>query len=267
MSIILNIQAKYNALTQKEKELVDHLLKNKNQINNISITDLSKEIGISPSTITRFAKKVDCESFVDLKMKLNSLKNEVKHSKSDDVFTSVHNYYRETINSAKALLTNESIHYLVNEIINSKNIYIYGIGSSGLSGQEMMQRLLRMGFNVHCITDSHMMIINSAIVSKNDLVIGLSISGETKEVINALKVCNRNGAKTIGISGSKEGAMGKVVDELIVVPNTSFIGNDTFINTQFPTMYLFDLISMQLLNDVELKNKMQKTIDIIITAR
>lgn len=267
MNIILEIQNKYNSLTQKEKELVDYILKNKNKINNVSITTLSKEIGISASTITRFSKKINCDSFVDMKMKLNLLKNEVKLRKNDDVFSNVHNYYTETINSAKNLLTDKSIYNLVAEIKASSKIYIYGVGSSGLSGQEMMQRLLRMGFNVHCITDSHMMIINSAIVSKEDLVIGISISGETKEVINALKICKRNKAKTIGITGSKEGNIGKFIDELIIVPNTSFIGNETFINTQFSTMYLFDLISMLLLNDLDLKEKMQKTVDVIINPK
>ncbi|UUV20096.1 MurR/RpiR family transcriptional regulator (plasmid) [Fusobacteria bacterium ZRK30] len=267
MNIILEIQNKYNSLTQKEKELVDYILKNKNKINNISITTLSKEIGISPSTITRFSKKINCDSFVDMKMKLNLLKNEVKQKKSDNIFSNVHNYYAETINNAKNLLTDKSINNLVREIKKSNKIYIYGVGSSGLSGQEIMQRLLRMGFNVHCITDSHMMRISSAIVSDEDLVIGISISGETKEVIDALKICKRNNAKTIGISGSKESRINKFVDELIIVPNTSFIGNETFINTQFSTMYLFDLISMILLNDLKLKEKMQKTVDVIINPK
>lgn len=266
MNIILEIQNKYSSLTQKEKELVDYILKNKNKINNVSITKLSKEIGVSASTITRFSKKINCDSFVDMKMKLNLLKNETKIRKNDDVFSNVNNYYRDTINSTKNLLTDKSIYNLVTDLKKSKKIYIYGVGSSGLSGKEMMHRLLRMGFNVHCITDSHMMIINSAIVSEEDLVIGISISGETKEVIDALKICKRNKARTIGISGSKESSICKFSDELIIVPNTSFIGNETFINTQFSTMYLFDLISMLLLNDLELKEKMQKTINVIINS-
>ncbi|UPU38933.1 hypothetical protein MX850_10250 [Erysipelothrix sp. Poltava] len=52
---------------------------------------------------------------------------------------------------------------------------------------EMTQRLLRMGFNVSGITDSHMMLINSTITKEKDLVIGISTSGKTIEVLNAVK--------------------------------------------------------------------------------
>ena len=127
----------------------------------------------------------------------------------------------------------------------------------------MMQRLLRMGFNVHCITDSHMMIINSSIVKDEDLVIGISISGETNEVVLSLKNSQKNGAKTVSITSFEESSMSKYSDIELIVYNPRFVNKKKFINSQFSAMYLLDLISMALLKDEELSKKMQITIDAI----
>lgn len=263
MDIIYEIQQKYNSFSQKEKELANYIINFRESIKNISITDLAEQIGISPSTITRFSKKINCNSFVDMKMKLNISKEDSSGSTQGDLFSDVHSYYSEVIERTRTLLGEELIYDIVEEIKIAKKIYIYGVGSSGLTAQEMMQRLLRMGFNVYSITDPHMMIINSVVVSSNDLVIGISNSGSTKEVIDSLKICRKNSAKVVGITSFEESDISNYSDKLIVLPNTSFVGSERFINTQFSIMYLFDLISMILLKDPDRRRNMQLTIEAI----
>ncbi|MBM6838983.1 MurR/RpiR family transcriptional regulator, partial [Clostridium saudiense] len=50
----------------------------------------------------------------------------------------------------------------------------------------------------------------------------------------------------------------------LMVYNPKFIDKDIFINSQFSVMYVLDLISMVLLKDENLREKMQITIDAII---
>nr|WP_307775631.1 MurR/RpiR family transcriptional regulator [uncultured Cetobacterium sp.] len=264
MDVIYEIKQKYSAFSQKEKEIANYILNYKDNINNISITNLAKDIGTSTSTLTRFSKKINCESFVDMKIKLNLSNQSTNSINSNDLFTAVHTYYTEVIEQTNKLINKKFIYEIVKEIKNAKKIYIYGVGSSGLTAQEFMQRLLRMGFNVSSITDSHMMIINSAIVSKEDLVIGISISGETKEVVNSLRVSQKNGAKTISVTSFPNSSLKEFSNYIIPICASDFINKTNFINTQFSTMYLFDLISTILLEDKELKNKMQLTIEAIL---
>ncbi|WP_411169248.1 MurR/RpiR family transcriptional regulator [Clostridium sp. MB05] len=264
MDILCEIQRKYNDFSDKEKSIADYIMQYGDEIKNINITDLAKEIGTSGATITRFAKKIGCDSFVDMKIKLGSNKVEVHVNDEDGIFSYAYQYYNEVIERTKMLIDKEAIFKIVNEIKKARNIYIYGVGSSGLTGEEMMQRLLRMGFNVHCISDSHMMIINSSIVSEHDLVIGISISGETEEVIHALKISRENGAKIVSITSFEGSSISKYSDIKFIVYNPNFVDRRRFINTQFSAMYLLDLISMVLLNDANLSNKMQTTINAII---
>lgn len=263
MDIVYQIKQKYSTFSQKEKDIANYILEHKENIENISITNLSKATGASTSTITRFSKKINCESFVQMKIKLNTHSINTTH-KEDELFSAVYNYYTEVIEKTNTLINKKLILKIVYEIKRAKKIYIYGVGSSGLTAQEFMHRLLRMGFNVSCITDSHMMIINSSILSKDDLVIGISISGETKEIVDSLRVSQKNNAYTIGVTSFSNSSLSKYSNDLILICASDFIHKQDFINTQFSTMYLFDLISTILLTDEELKYKMQLTIKAIL---
>lgn len=265
MDIIYEIQKIYNSFSDKEKSIADYIIQNRENIKNISITDLAKAIGTSGATITRFAKKIGCDSFVDMKIMLGSNKIEkVVEEDDDEIFSYAYQYYNEVIERTKMLIDKRTIFKVVDELKRARNIYIYGVGSSGLTGKEMMQRLLRMGFNVHCISDSHMMIINSSIVTKKDLVIGISISGETVEVMHSLRKARENGAKTVCITSFENSSISKYSDIEFIVYNPKFVNRNKFINSQFSAMYLLDLISMALLKDEELSKNMKITIDAII---
>lgn len=267
MDILCEIQRIYNSFSDKEKSIANYIMQYGDNIKNINITDLANEVGTSGATITRFAKKIGCNSFVDMKIMLGSNKTEkIAEEDEDEIFSYAYQYYNEVIERTKMLIDKEAIFKVVTELKNARNIYIYGVGSSGLTGTEMMQRLLRMGFNVHCISDSHMMIINSSIVMEDDLVIGISISGETEEVVHSLRKAKENGAKTISITSFEGSSISGYSDIELIVYNPKFVDRKKFINSQFSAMYLLDLISMALLKDEELSKKMQITIDAIING-
>lgn len=266
MDIICEIEKKYNDFSDKEKKIADYIIKYGDELRNINITDLAKNIGTSGATITRFARKIGCETFVDMKIKLNTNKSENNNIPNDeeDVFTYVYKYYSKVIEKTNQLVDKKLINEVVSNILEAKTIYIYGVSSSGLTATEMMQRFLRMGFNVHSISDSHMMIINSSIVSKEDLVIGLSVSGETKEVVEALRIAKENGAKTVSLTSFEKSSITNYSDLVLMVSNSSFIDKHKFINSQFSAIYILDMISMVLLQNKELSNNMQKTIKAIL---
>lgn len=266
MDIICEIQRKYNEFSDKEKDIANYIMQYGDVLKNINITELAKKIGTSGATITRFAKKVGCESFVDMKIKLGANKQEREVNNDGGILSYVYQYYDEVIERSKHLIDRELIYDIVEKIKTSKTIYIYGIGSSGLTAIEMMQRLLRMGFNVHSITDSHMMIINSSIVSKDDLVIGISICGETEEVVEALRISKDNNASTIAVTSFENSSITKYSDMKCMIYNPKFIDRNRFINSQFSAMYLLDLISMVLLTDTERNDNMEKTINAIINS-
>jgi D-sedoheptulose 7-phosphate isomerase len=60
-----------------------------------------------------------------------------------------------------------------------------------------------------------------ALANKGDLIIGISTSGNSKNIISALKLGRELGCKTLGFSGRDGGAMNEVCDINLVVPSNN----------------------------------------------
>lgn len=55
---------------------------------------------------------------------------------------------------------------------------------------------------------------------ENDLVIGITTSGNSANVVNAIRVAKDMGVKTIGLTGEKGGKLAKISDVTVKVPET-----------------------------------------------
>lgn len=255
------IQNMYPNLSSKEKDIARFLLSNSKNIMNINISKLADLTYTSPSTITRFSKKIGCDNFVDLKIKLHSTdKLEVEEKKEKQ---SVFEYYSDVINQTEEITDINDIEAVIQLIKEARKIFVLGVGSSGLTAMEFSQRLLRMGLNSTGISDSHLMLITSSIVRKGDLVIGISTSGETKEVIDALELAKKNEANILGITCFSKSELSNIVDLSVNAYSSLFINNRNFINSQFSIMYQIDKLSIMLLEDERLNNNMKQTVTVL----
>ena len=60
-----------------------------------------------------------------------------------------------------------------------------------------------------------------ALVNEKDVVIGISTSGNSPNVIEAIKLAKTKGAKTIGLTGGNGGKLAEVADLALIVPSDS----------------------------------------------
>lgn len=58
-----------------------------------------------------------------------------------------------------------------------------------------------------------------ALAKEGDVVIGISTSGNSSNVIEAVKTAKEKGSKTVGFTGSKGGKLAELVDFVISVPS------------------------------------------------
>ena len=102
------------------------------------------------------------------------------------------NTYQELLNKSNALLDKAQIARITKLLVSKPRVYVYGRGSSGLVAQEMKLRFMRIGLNIEAVTDSHIMKVNSVILDESCLVIGISVSGQTDDIISSLKAAHQH---------------------------------------------------------------------------
>ena len=97
-------------------------------------------------------------------------------------------------------------------------IIITGMGKSGHIGRKIAASLASTGtpsFFVHPAEASHG---DLGMITENDVVIAISNSGESKELIDILNYCKRFGIKIIAITKNSESSLGKAGDVVLELP-------------------------------------------------
>lgn len=157
------------------------------------------------------------------------------------------NYIIEYIEKEKKILDklnineiNDFINAIVNAYEQEADIYIFGNGGSAATASHYtndfnkgISEYTNRKFRFVCLNDniSTIMAIANDIsyeevfrfqlegrLKANDIVIGISGSGNSKNVINAIEYANINNVKTIGVTGYSGGALKNIVDISMNVP-------------------------------------------------
>lgn len=125
----------------------------------------------------------------------------------------------DTIQKLKESL-NETFTQALDIMQNAKGrIIITGMGKSGHIGKKIAASLASTGtpsFFVHPAEASHG---DLGMITEDDVVVAISNSGESKELVDILNYCKRFGIKLISITKNPESSLGKAGDIVLLLPN------------------------------------------------
>lgn len=114
---------------------------------------------------------------------------------------------------------------------------------------------MRLGVNVEAISDSHIMKMNSVLMDKECVVIGISVSGNTKEVIDSLKESSFRGASVILITSKQDEEMKTYCDEIVFIAVKEHLENGKAISPQFPVLVIMDIFYAHFLQSDRLRKE------------
>lgn len=240
ISIVPVIEANYDRLTQVEKNIADFFIANTENAD-FSARNIAEKLFVSEASLSRFAKKVGYAGYREFLYNYQSTFQQKKQNIQEDTKV-VFNTYQELLNKAYSLIDEEQMERVVKLISEKKRIYVYGFGGSGLAAQEFRFRFMRLGLDIEAVTDFHLMMMNDARIHEDALVIAISISGQTKEVIDALKKASGKGAATILITSRNDERFLKRFDEVVLAAVKQNLEYGNVISPQFPILVLIDTI-------------------------
>tara|TARA_B100000989_G_scaffold152221_1_gene113605 strand:+ start:6514 stop:7482 length:969 start_codon:yes stop_codon:yes gene_type:complete len=114
---------------------------------------------------------------------------------------------------------NKSFDQAVNQIIKcSSKVILCGVGKSGLIASKIASTLASVGTPSFSISASEASHGDLGMVSKKDILILISNSGETKELKNIIQYAKRNKILLIGIVAKKDSILYKASDIRISIP-------------------------------------------------
>lgn len=220
--ILTNIRTKYNTLSKTQKVIADFILKNATRIPMFSITELAKACNTSETTVMRFLKKLNYNSYQVFRVKIaqatteepsTSINDDLNpHDDPETIKQKIIGHTLSAINDINVLLPSSILERAITMIRSAKRIMIYGVGASGAIALDAYHKFSSIGLDVRSYPDPHLMNTTCTQANSNDLMLAISHTGESLEVNHAVQIAKENGAKIIGLTSFSNSTLAKLSD-------------------------------------------------------
>lgn len=244
MDIFSTLQDEKARLSPSESRIADILLNNFEFAVNASIIELAEKADVSPPTVTRFCRRLGCESFSDFKVQLartsyvgmRYLQPEPKSSNPGDVAQDIITKAQNALFLLHRSLDLAAIEQAAARLARAGMIYAFGSGgNSSMIANELQNRLFRFGLHVTASSDHGMQLMLTAAAKPTDVLIGSSFSGRNAELVRSFALARGMKITTIALTQSNS-PVAQSAD--IVIPIDLAEGNNIFRPTSTRIAYL-----------------------------
>ncbi len=208
-SLLARIAATVDDLRKSERAVAQFILQRPHEVLDLSIADLSRQAGVSQPTVARFASAMGFSGYKEFKLRLaQSLASGTpfvhQDVKPDDdlemVTPKVFDRAVGALINVRNHLDQAQVKRAVEMIAKARRIECYGIGNSGIIALDAQHKLFRFGMPTMSYTDTHTMAMAATVLKRGDVVIAISASGRTTDIVGGVEIALESGAEVIAIT-------------------------------------------------------------------
>ena len=221
MDLLQQIEYELPKMSKGHKLLANYVLENYDKAAYMTAQKIGKEIGISESTVVRFAYSLGFEGYPQfqralkqlVQSKLTSLQRlRLSQSEMNDNNV-VEAILKEDINNIKATLENmdkEVFNKAVQAVLNADKVYIIGVRSCEALSAFLIHYLAYLLPDSLCVMPAHADTPEYIVrINPNDCLIGISFPRYSNKTVDAMKYAKEQGAKTIAITDTQMSPLAK----------------------------------------------------------
>lgn len=218
------LRSHYQQLTKSERRIADYIVENEKDIMEQTISDIAAKTNSSEITVSRFCKKLGFSGLQSLKIALAgelftpdpSIYQDIHRSDSYEniagkLFKNIHDGLQDSLK----LLDFSAVEKAVQLLCQARSIAVYGFGNSATVCQDIETRFIRFGFLVHAYADSHMQVTSASLLTEKDVVIAVSHTGATVELLQSVEIAKANKVPVIAITSYVRSPLAKKADVVL----------------------------------------------------
>lgn len=209
MNTLEKIQSHLELLSKSEKKVAEVILASPQIAMHSSIATLAKMADVSEPTVNRFCRRLDTKGFPDFKLHLaQSLANgtpyvnrNVEENDSVDSYTSkIFESVMASLDTVKANLDIAAINRAIDLLTQAKKISFFGLGASAAVAHDAMNKFFRFNISVVYFDDIVMQRMSCMNSGEGDVVVLISHTGRTKNLVEMAYLARENDATVIAIT-------------------------------------------------------------------
>lgn len=225
--LLLKLNQTYKSLSKGQKQLANYIMENYDRAAFITASKMGRIVGVSESTVVRFAYALGYDGYPELQKSLQELiRNKLtsvqriqltSDLKQDDVLKSVLKADMANIRATIDSIDNAAFNASIEALLNAKKVYVVGVRSAAPLAQFLSYYLNFVLDNVITVN----MIVSDAYesmvrISKDDVCVGISFPRYSRRTIEALSFAKGRGAKLIAITDSVFSPLAELADHALI---------------------------------------------------
>jgi RpiR family carbohydrate utilization transcriptional regulator len=225
----MRIKESLPALSKAERKMGQYVLENPELIPNLTTKQLSEKSGTSQSSVVRFCKTMGFASLKQFKMALvkelamgetNITDFQFVQDKSEpfDIFQKVSYVNKSAIEAISSSLDRKQFEQAVQAIHDAKKLVFYGVGGSATAAMDGFYKFAKLGYDCTAHHDFHYLLSTIPYLTEKDVIIAISMSGKTKDVLELVQFAKKNSATIIAITNLDNSPLYKEADIRLCTP-------------------------------------------------
>lgn len=202
------------------KRIANYILEQPETVKLQKISQVAQACDVSDATVTRLVRTLQYKNFPELKIALaesrqpsdpKSQKEMLSFSeylnKSDSFQTAIEKITFKNIQSlqnTQQMISLQEVENGIAALAAADVVVIFCAGTSIVAGESLKLRFQRIGKNCFLHSDLVEQTVTASLLTQKSLAIGISSSGMTKNVVDAMQIAKKSGAKTLCITDSSD---------------------------------------------------------------
>lgn len=200
---------KQDSLTKSGMIIADYLIKHPEEAQYLSISSLAKKCSMAEATIYRFCKQLGFEGYNEMKISLAQANASPAASSSysldpsmstSSLCDTVYAYFQSAITNTMNVLDAHAVDEAALLLQRATSVYCLGQGGSMVLANDIWIRFATISNKFRNCGDSHTQLIAASLMGPGDVILFVSYSGATHDMMDTLSVAKKAGAKIILIT-------------------------------------------------------------------
>ncbi len=207
--VLARLETLVPSLRESERKIAGYMLAHPDELIYLSVTELADRTDTSEATVIRFAQRLGYAGYAALKIALTIDRRHGATPLASDIGpeTDLASLKRkiiqvniESLNDTDQILDDTALGKAVEALAGARRIEAYGIGGSAVVAHDAYFMLMEIGLPIIAISDPHLQMMSAVQLQKGDVALAISLSGSTRDTIEALQAARDSGATCMCIT-------------------------------------------------------------------
>ena len=208
--MLSKISEQLDSLSAAERKVAEAALAEPKWFVHAAVAEIALRAGVSQPTVIRFCRTLGYKGLPEFKLALSASISQsglpYVHAElniDDDMGNVMEKVLGNTaaaLLGARRSLKESELENAVSWLASARRIEFYGVGNSGIVAQDAQHKFFRFGISAVAYSDAHIQLMAAAVLAPQDVLVAVSNSGSSIEILYAAGIAKKNGARLIAIT-------------------------------------------------------------------